>query len=377
MPHSGGGGSSGGGSHGGGGSSGGSSARISDDYFPGSRRYCRHYHDGRPDEYFYSDSTPRKTGLTTIIIGLLFFGLCFSIFLPSITKNIPRKLKENYTRPNTRIMDNIGIIDNDAEVEKVFEEFNDLTGICPVVYTMYIEDYRGSFSSLENFAYHKYLDEFDDERHFLFVYAIPKDQAAEYISGELERPDFEWESMIGDDTDALYQEGHFVNDVQSGLSQGQNPGKVFANAVKNMHDRDKTLLSKNYLLSGKMIPIYVIAGIFILVIIGMGKSVFKERQFDYEEVPLQEGDGRYDDVRGYVSNQTTGNKSNIVSIIFLAPFFLIGIFVLIMGIIVKLVPLILFGLFWSAFVAVLASSMLVKDKKKDEDDDYRRYDDDD
>ena len=183
--------------------------------------------------------------------------------------------------------------------------------------------------------------------------------------------------MIGDDTDALYQEGHFVNDVQSGLSQGQNPGKVFANAVKNMHDRDKTLLSKNYLLSGKMIPIYVIAGIFILVIIGMGKSVFKERQFDYEEVPLQEGDGRYDDVRGYVSNQTTGNKSNIVSIIFLAPFFLIGIFVLIMGIIVKLVPLILFGLFWSAFVAVLASSMLVKDKKKDEDDDYRRYDDDD
>ena len=47
MPHSGGGGSHGGGSHGGS-HGGGSSHRTSHTYFPGARRYRRHYNDGRP-----------------------------------------------------------------------------------------------------------------------------------------------------------------------------------------------------------------------------------------------------------------------------------------------------------------------------------------
>ncbi len=314
----------------------------------------------------------------TIIIGLLFFGMIFSMFIPGIVKNIPRKLRENYTRPETRIFDNVGIIDNDAEVESVFEDFNDLTGICPVIYTMYVEDYKGSFSSLENFAYHKYLDEFDDERHFLFVYAIPKDQAAQYINGELERPQFEWESMIGDDTDALYQETDFVNDVQNGLSQGRNPGRVFADAVKHMEETDKTLLSKNFLFSGSMMPAYVVIVIFIFVIISMGRSVFRERQFDYREVPLQDGDGAYDGVRGYVSGQDEEKKTSIGSIIIMAPFFLIGIVLLIIGLVNKSLPMIMFGAFWSAIIAVSISGKFIKNRKKDDDDDdYRRYDDDD
>ena len=92
MPHSGGGGSHGGGSHGG--SHGGSSSRTSHTYFPGARRYRRHYTDGRPDEYFYTNGRPQKTTLSGIaFIGI--FGVVFTALMGmGMGISIPKKLHE-------------------------------------------------------------------------------------------------------------------------------------------------------------------------------------------------------------------------------------------------------------------------------------------
>ena len=98
MPHSGGGGSHGGGSHGG--SHGGSSHRTSHHYFYGARRYRRHYRDGRPDEYFYSNGRPQKTSLFSIIFIIL-FGVVFSgLTFLGTSSSIPKKLDEEYRRPS-------------------------------------------------------------------------------------------------------------------------------------------------------------------------------------------------------------------------------------------------------------------------------------
>ena len=96
MPHSGGGGSHGGGSHGG--SHGGSSHRTSHTYFYGARRYRRHYTDGRPDEYFYSNGRPQKTGAFSLIFVTL-FGVIFTTLMGiGMGSTIPKKLNEEYGR---------------------------------------------------------------------------------------------------------------------------------------------------------------------------------------------------------------------------------------------------------------------------------------
>ena len=69
------------------------------------------------------------------------------------------------------------VIDNEADLEDVLEEFNDMTGICPVIYTVYTEEYDRRYADLESYAYDYYVDNWSDEQHYLIVYAIPEDQA--------------------------------------------------------------------------------------------------------------------------------------------------------------------------------------------------------
>ena len=387
MPHSGGGGSHGGGSHGGSsGGSGGSSHRTSKNYFPGSTRYRRHYYDGREDDYFYSDAVPRKTGMTGIVILLCFASIFMAMLIPNLVKTSPKKLKENYVRPESRIIDNIDIIDNGSELEKVLEEYNDITGICPVVYTMYVEDYKDSYEDLEAFAYKKYLDLFSDERHYLLVYAIPEDQADRFRSGDLKVPDYYWESMIGDDTDALYNEKTFVREVQNGFESGGKPGEVFSDAVKNMSDYDTRLMSKRFhIKSSGILPLLIAIGLFSIPLVSMIRNHFKEKTFEYEEVPFTEEDmALRSSVQQKSTPQMTPKQSRlirIITIIFMIPFVLSGIGFIFGGIFLTLrgdgggLFMLMFGLIWTASVcAFLIPVFLATKKKKDDDDDEDRYD---
>ena len=379
MPHSGGGGSHGGGSHGG--SHGGSSHRTSSHYFPGSRRYRRHYYDGREDEYFYSNATPRKNGLSGILFILIFggfflFSMCFSIF-----NSAPKKLEENYTRPSSRIIDNIDIIDNDSELEDALEEYNDITGICPVVYTMYVEDYKEDCSDLEAFAYEEYLRQFSDERHYLLVYAIPESQLEAYVSGELSVPDFEWESMIGDDTNPLYNGNTFVKQVQSGLDAGINPGEVFADAIRDMSKYDSQRLSRKWYTNlSALTPVLFVSLFFTIPIIFMVKNYKKEKEFEYEEVPFTEEDSSI--AAGYANPALTAaatKTSNIISVVVICIFALIGIGLIIGGF--KTFKggdrtglfIIGFGAVWTILICKPLSQVLKNFSKKSDDDDDDHY----
>ena len=179
MPHSSGGGSHSGGSHSGSGfsssssSSGGSSAKhIKHTSFPGARRYV-YYENYRP-VYVYADYDIRKgtaSGKFFSILGSA-VSLLFGIMLLAMCYDKPQKMD---TSPSysCEIVDCAGVIDDADMVQSAIDDFYDETGIPVEVMTVNNEDWQGSYSKLEDFAYDMYVTEFDDEEHWLVVYSEP------------------------------------------------------------------------------------------------------------------------------------------------------------------------------------------------------------
>ena len=378
MPHSGGGGSHGGGSHGGS-HGGGSSSRTSRTYFPGARRYRRHYNDGRPDEYIYSNSRPQKTGLSGIIAMLLFAGIFSGAMFFSIRSTTPKKLSEQYDRPDSYVIDSIDVIDNEADLEDVLEEFNDMTGICPVIYTVYTEEYDRRYADLESYAYDYYVDNWSDEQHYLIVYAIPEDQADAFRSGELQVPDYYYEIMMGNDTDAIISESieeNIVSELHDRFERGESLDRVFTKTFESLIDRAESRLNNSKGVSARMfIPIVVVLLFFALPLFAMIKSYIKDKHVEIEEVPLTETDNGYASqyrsnfggtataagVPQSISEMPKGTLTAIkaIMVIFLAPFIIIGIVMLIKGIAgvatggVTGIFELIFGLIWSGVVVVI------------------------
>lgn len=169
MPHSGGGGSSGGGFHSG---SSGSSNHVSSHYFPGARRYRKYYTDGRPDEYVYANSKPSKTSLSSLIV-ITVMGLIFILAAGfAVYSDKPRFLVPKYS-DDPAIHDLIGAIEDRKELLELMKTYNKTTGICPVIYTVFDEEWNRDYENLEKYAYDKYVSNFSDEQHYLIVYSVP------------------------------------------------------------------------------------------------------------------------------------------------------------------------------------------------------------
>ena len=265
----------------------------------------------------------------------------------SIFSSRAKKLTENYDRPRDYVIDNIDVIEDEEALTEALVEYNDITGICPVVYTCYIDEYAGQYSDCESFAYDKYLEMFSDERHYLIVYSIPQSQAQAYASGELEVPDFIWEIMVGDDTDRLYTakvQNDFVSSVHSGFDRGDDVGQVIASAIRTAGKQDENLIKNSSGINlSRLIPTLFVGLFFLIPLVGMIKSFIRERKYDYEEVPLQESDipsggasQRYTafaDVAN-VNNLSSGLQIGIkmLYMLFLLPFIAAGIFLVVMAI---------------------------------------------
>lgn len=196
MPHSSGGGSHSGGSHSGSGfsgsssSSGGSSAKhIKHTSFPGARRYV-YYENYRP-VYVYADYDIRKgtaSGKFFSILGSA-VSLLFGIMLLAMCYDKPQKMD---TSPSyhCETKDTAGVIDDMDKVQNAIVDFYDETGIPVEIMTVNNEDWQGSYSKLEDFAYDMYVTEFDDEEHWLVVYSEP-------ASPDPDFNDWYWEGMQG------------------------------------------------------------------------------------------------------------------------------------------------------------------------------------
>lgn len=409
MPHSSGGGSHGGGTHGGGSHGGSSGNHISHHYFPGSRRYRKH-RPGHPDEYIYASSKPQKMGLFPIILLAVFGGIFGFGTFDSVKNDIPHKLDPVYVTPGTHIEDNIGVIDNEDDLEEALEEFEDVTGICPVVYTVYDEDWQDGYTDLESYAFDVYVDNYDDEQHFVIVYSIPEDQIADFNSGDLEVPDFSWEAIQGDETDPILTEGmfrHFSKVFHNNLEDGVRPGQAFQEAFEVItRNADETLKLKSPLsvisMVLKCMPFIAVVGFFALAFFLVIRTFIRDKDVEYEEVPIDLEAERASLTGAGASAEQTETVRKIgkiaapiimvVSVLFLAPFILIGILILIAGIGMLSTNgpeagfMIVFGIVWTLISggfmagAIVAALKLKKKAEDKDDDDYRPsskyYDDD-
>ncbi len=391
MPHSSGGGSHGGGFHGGGSHGGHSGNRISNHYFYGARRYRKHHRRTGTDEYVYASSMPRKAGLSSIIIiaviGVFFFGIIGA----GTWSELPKKLNSSvYYEP--AVHDDIDIINNDDALKATLTEYYGATGICPVIYTVYDEDWSSvnpelteTYEDLETYAYFKYVNNFADEQHFVIVYSLPKNDAELFKSGELAVPNYQWEACQGDETDPILTESMFRvfgNKVQKDLEAGQDPGVAFENAFRfaigDAESRLKPLSLSNIISRARSIfPLLVVAAIIIPMLVISIKQYVKDRDAEYYEVPLENGDksarpgysaGSY----AYNGSSTviSGSDSKvrtvsivglIIGLVFMIPFVITGLGTLVMGIVMSASGadntaggfLIIFGIVWTLIVGVM------------------------
>lgn len=169
MPHSSGGGSHGGGSHGGGhhssssrGGRGGSSGpRFSSSPFPGARRY-RYYRRGRY-HYVYSNSKDGKL----FHPARLLLGFFYLPFLLPVGGMLISPIQKRFQKYDTRIIvkDEAHVLKDDSGLEAALEAFYDKTHITPAVITVNNENWKSNYSNLEDYAYDRYLAEFNDEMH--------------------------------------------------------------------------------------------------------------------------------------------------------------------------------------------------------------------
>ena len=194
MPHSSGGGSSGGGFHGGSGSSGGSSHRTSSRPFPGA--YCYVYFDSRGrSRAIYTNADPRKSKPKIgpyILMGVLL--LVPAVIIPLVGNHNPKKLPTDYDT-SIRIQDDLHVLSEQElpELNTTFAKFFDLSGICPSFVSISNGTWRGHYSSLQNYAYDKYINSFKDESHWLLVYS----------SDDAKKTNYYFEGMQGNDTDGV------------------------------------------------------------------------------------------------------------------------------------------------------------------------------
>ena len=290
MPHSAGGGSHGGGFHSSGSHGSSGKSRISRTYFHGARRYRRHYLNGRPDDYIYAREIPNKTNIFSLIIT----GIVGAFFVFAATFGIinvyPSKLKTQYMDAPA-IHDDINVIDDEeeAELQNTINDYCELTGICPVIYTVYSEDWN-DMTDLESYTYNKYIDNFKDEQHLVIVYSIPENQAD--LTGGI--PDYEWHIVQGDDTDKLLSETvitRFGRSVQNNFELGKGVGESLNIGFKRLYkDADSVITpgSFKYFLvrAVKFVPLVVVLAIFVPMMIMLIVQYRKDKNTVYEEVPL-------------------------------------------------------------------------------------------
>ncbi len=292
MPHSSGGGSHGGGSHGG--SHGGSSGpRVSTHYFAGARRYRRHHISTGKDEYVYASSKPQKAGLGSVIFMSVFSaiflgGTCFGVF-----SSVPHKLKTKYL-DTPAVYDNVDVIADDESLVDTLKDYQELTGICPVIYTAVHEDWKDDYDSLEDYSFYTYTSNFKDEAHFVIVYSVPVSDL-EYIGQEPGFvPDFKWEATQGDDTDPIITESYFkkfADKVQDGLESGEDAGVAFDEAFKFAYKKAENQLdpgSASRMLSiiGSSVPVLIVAGFLGVFLFFSIRQYRRDKDVEYDEVPL-------------------------------------------------------------------------------------------
>lgn len=231
MPHSMGGGSSSRGSHhrssshrsSSHGSSGSSRPRVSHSYYNGSYSYVRYDRVNRRYSTIYTskpvavlnEEAERNKKIkrpALIIVVAIAIALVLYILSAGLT---PRIKVIGVPKEDIDVIDSADFFDSEGEerVKDALLQFYDKTGIATEVVTCKYQDWNDRFTTLEVYAEYLYVTTWDDEKHLLILICDLHDEP-------MSNDDWEFETMIGDDTDKAlreYEQYKFVDDINAGL----------------------------------------------------------------------------------------------------------------------------------------------------------------
>lgn len=288
MPHSGGGGSHGGGHHSGGGhrsGGSGSSNRVSQTYFKGAHRYM-YYYNGRPVYYYANHKvTPgtKASGIYMIVFSIMWLLTTVPMILGVASELfVSGPLSLNYDTVIV-IDDELGIVEDKAELTNVFRDFQEKTGVTFGLVTRTPENaYMGS--TTEDEAYNCYVSRWDDEKHWLIY----------YVGSTLDRSDdWHWELMCGDDCTRILStsyENQFTSDLHRYLVAAERYSfdEAVITAVNNIDVQPGSFRADEAVV---LIPVLIfpIIGIVMLVsgILMVKKPLTAEEQAKSQAVEIK------------------------------------------------------------------------------------------
>lgn len=258
------------------------SARISRSYFEGAKKYVYYDNSGRM-QYRYSDRRPEKPDFTVVIIAAIIFTLIGGgiiwLFL-QMGLYIPRPLKASSYQSGTTIIDELGVIDNQKELETVLQEFLEKTGVSPAIEIVSEDKWYGNYDDLETYAYSEYLRLFDDEKHWLVVISLPGDyESQDFV-------DWKWEGMVGDDCYPAFNsesEDLFTTTIQRYLlrSESETIGEGLKNAYASFNQ-----VCMNKQVSGVCLGVAGVVFVIYLLCMGITINSYLEDKICYEGVPV-------------------------------------------------------------------------------------------
>lgn len=190
------------------------------------------------------------------------------------------------------ICDNANIIADEEKLLGTLNEYRTLTGITPVIYTVYEEEWKtGDTSSFSEYAMKQYSNSASDETYFVIVYSVPKDEAGAIANGGIKNVTNKVRTVQGDLTYPILRaptQWKFNGVLKFNSLTGANPGdaleKAFRFAISNAKNKlDNSAGSKLLTLLDNtplMIAWIVFLAIFIIII----RKYVKEKKAGCEQL---------------------------------------------------------------------------------------------
>ena len=267
-------------------------------YLPGSKIRLDDPNNGT-DNYINALSKAKKafrnsmiatTIIAVLVIGLLILGTSPYMAVTAISA-YPYKPVIN---------DDAGVIKNSGDLEKAMNDYSSLTGICPVIYTVYEESWKDNYHGvLEDYALNRYLQNFSDESRFVIVLSVPESEAKAFSEGSGQITNFKLGAAQGNYTDRLLTTSVynrfkkvFENDIKKGYLGEDALEHAFKFAYDNAYNKINPSAARQVLnLLIAYHPLVIAIVVFAIVYIVMIRRFIKEKKAGCEVV--QRSDPRF------------------------------------------------------------------------------------
>ena len=190
------------------------------------------------------------------------------------------------------ICDNADIIANEEKLLETLNEYHTLTGITPLIYTVYEEEWKtGDTSNFSEYAMEKYSNTASDETYFVIVYSVPKDEAGAAANGGIKNVTNKIRTVQGDLTYPILRaptQWKFNGVLKYNSLTGANPGdaleKAFRFAIGNAKNKlDHSAGSKILTLLDNT-PLMIAWIVFLVIFIVIIRKYVKERKAGCEQL---------------------------------------------------------------------------------------------